>query len=221
MNNVKRFEYNNLHPSEVQDTNINNQNIQNKRSLAAVQNERSRALVTDNLDNLVSPGKFKFTDGPDLSGSNTRHLFKNLYGETPLTFLFFSAENVMNIQKLIRYVVYREVGQSIDNQNTTELLIIMRSIFLEYSSHPLLIDPTMSEATKAALLKQYTAEVDRLNQLVVNETVPRVISGLQQYLDYLHDSSTQPIPLELPKSMSTTGTKSYRSVTTVLTGNSI
>jgi hypothetical protein len=100
-------------------------------------------------------------------------------------------------------------------------MIVMRSIFLEYSRHPKLIDDTMSYQMKNALLKQYTNEVDRLNQLVVNETVPRIISGLQQYLDYLRDASTQPIPHQLPKSMSSAGTKTYRSVTSVLIGSSI
>lgn len=224
MNNVNRFKIpsGNLHPSELQDTNTNNTFIKNQRTILAVQNERSQALVTNDLPNLKSPGRYNFTtDDTTLSGSNTKSMFKNLYGETPLTFLFFSDKNIQNVQKLLRFVVHKEIGQSIDNQDTTELMIVMRSIFLEYSRHPKLIDDTMSDEMKNALLKQYTNEVDRLNQLVVNETVPRIISGLQQYLDYLKDASTQPIPLQLPKSMSSAGTKTYRSVTSVLIGSSI
>lgn len=224
MNNVNRFKIpsGNLHPSELQDTNTNNTFIKNQRTILAVQNERSQALVTNDLPNLKSPGRYNFTtDDTTLSGSNTKSMFKNLYGETPLTFLFFSDKNIQNVQKLLRFVVHKEIGQSIDNQDTTELMIVMRSIFLEYSRHPKLIDDTMSYQMKNALLKQYTNEVDRLNQLVVNETVPRIISGLQQYLDYLKDASTQPIPLQLPKSMSSAGTKTYRSVTSVLIGSSI
>lgn len=224
MNNVNRFKIpsGNLHPSELQDTNTNNTFIKNQRTILAVQNERSQALVTNDLPNLKSPGRYNFTtDDTTLSGSNTKSMFKNLYGETPLTFLFFSDKNIESVQRLLRFVVHKEIGQSIDNQDTTELMIVMRSIFLEYSRHPKLIDDTMSAQMKDALLKQYTNEVDRLNQLVVNETVPRIISGLQQYLDYLKDASTQPIPHQLPKSMSSTGTKTYRSVTSVLIGSSI
>jgi hypothetical protein len=224
MNNVNRFKIpsGNLHPSELQDTNTNNAFIKNQRTILAVQNERSRALATTDLPNLKSPGRYNFTsDDTTISGSNTKSMFKNLYGETPLTFLFFSDKNIENIQRLLRFVVHKEIGQNIDNQDSTELMIVMRSIFLEYSRHPKLIDDTMSYQMKNALLKQYTNEVDRLNQLVVNETVPRIISGLQQYLDYLRDASTQPIPHQLPKSMSSAGTKTYRSVTSVLIGSSI
>jgi hypothetical protein len=224
MNNVNRFKIpsGNLHPSEVQDTNTNNEYVKNQRTILAVQNERSQALATTDLPHLQSPGKYKFTeDDTRFAGSNTKSLFKNLYGETPLTFLFFSGKNIDNIQNLIRFVVHKEIGQSIDNQDPTELMIIMRSIFLEYSRHPKLIDDTMPQEMKNALFSQYTSEVDRLNQLVVNETVPRVISGLQQYLDYLRDASTQPIPHQLPQSMSSAGTKTYRSVTSVLTGSVI
>jgi hypothetical protein len=213
----------NLHPSEIQNVNINaTNNIKNERSISSIQKERNQALVVKDLPNLVSPGKFKFTeDDSQISGSNTKYLFKNLYGETPLTFLFFSRDNINNIQNLIRYLVHKEVGQTIDKQNVTELMVIMRSIFLEYSQHPPLIDEAMSPEYRAALLKVYTKEVDRLNQLVINETVPKIISGLQAYLDYLKDASTQPVPLPPPQNVSTAGSRAYRSVTQVLTGGQL
>ena len=222
LTNPKRFliPSGNIHPSELQNVNINAQNnIKNQRTLLSVQKERTHVL---DLQNLESPGRYKFTadDGDaKLSGSNTRYLFKNLYGETPLTFLYFSDKNVKNIQNLIKYVVHKEIGQNIDDQDTRELIVIMRSIFLEYSEHPVLLDETMSPEKRAAVLKLYTNEVDRLNQLVVNETVPKVISQLQQYLDYLRDCSTQPIPIARAKNVSTSGTRTLRSITQLLSGN--
>jgi hypothetical protein len=214
----------NLHPSEIQNVNINAEdNIKNKRTILSVQKERGGVFKND-LSDLSSPGRYNFTsnDGDvKIAGSNTKYMFKNLYGETPLTFLFFSGENVNNIQKLIRYFVNKEVGQNIDDQNVTELMVIMRSIFLEYSQHPPLIDELMPSSRRVELLKLYTLEVSRLNQLVINEILPKVISGLQQYLSYLSDISQQPIPNERPKNVSSAGTRTYRSVTQVLTGNQL
>ena len=148
-------------------------------------------------------------------------MFKNLYGETLLTFLFFSSENIENIQKLIRMLVYKETKQVVDNQSNTELLVIMRSVFLAYSEHPKLIDETMSQEEKDHLITLYTDEVHRLNQLIIDTCVPIVVSQLQQYLVYLYDASTPLKIMEKPLSTSVSGTKNYRSQTQVLLGGEL
>ena len=206
----------NIHPSQFE--NPQTVNIKDELTL-----KRLSELREVKLDKTIDePKGFKIIDETkDLTGSNTRHLFKNLYGETPLTFLFFSEQNVNNIQNVIRYLVYKETLKVIDRQNSTELLVIMRSIFLEYSRHPKLIDPNMDIETIEKLKKEYTKEVERLNELVINETVPRVLSALQQYMSYLRDASTQPIPIERSKDTSITGTQSYRSTTSVLLGTNL
>lgn len=210
----------NLHPSQYQ---INNGgNLKQNRTLLSVTQEREKILATDVLKKLESPGKYNMTiDDKTLRGTNTNSLFKNLYGETPLTFLFFSRQNVDNIQKLIRILVNKHTGQIIDNQSNTELLIIMRSIFLEFSKHPKLIDESMSTDIKNKLLTQYTLEVDRLNKLVVDATVPLIISQLQQYLIYLDDASSPLRVMDKPLSTSVKGTKAYRSSTQVLLGGDL
>jgi hypothetical protein len=212
-----------MHPSQFQNDKVNiKSNLKNNRSLLSISEERSKILATSNLDKLSSPGTYKFTtDDTSLDGSNTNSLFKNLYGETLLTFLFFSEDNINNIQKLIRMVVFKEMKQVIDTQSNTELMVIMRSIFLSYSEHPRLINESMSEKEKASLLIAYTTEVDRLNQLVINESTPLVISQLQQYVTYLYDASTPLKIMDKPISTSVAGTKAYRSITSVLIGSSL
>jgi hypothetical protein len=210
------------HPSVFIDTQDTvKQNVGNQRTLVSLTDERKNRIATSNLDKLESPGAFKFfgEDGDTkLSGSNTRFLFRNLYGETLLTYLFFSDDNINNIQKLIKMLVYKEMNKVIDNQSIIDLQIIMRSIFLSYSLHPKLIDESMSPQEKKALLIQYTNEVDRLNQLVINETVPLICSQLQQYLTYLSDASSTRFIMDKPKSDSVKGEKMYRSATNVLLG---
>lgn len=191
----------------------------NKRTLLTVTDERSKRLPSTKVENLKSPGKYNLTpDDKQIASSNTRFLFKNLYSETPLTFLFFSETNIQNIQNLIKLNVHKEINYIIDDQSVNELMTIMRSIFIEYSAHPPLINEKMSELELKNLLKKYTNEVARLNKIVVQEIVPRVVSQVQQYVDYLRDASQQPYYMDKPKNESVKGQKQYRSITQVLAG---
>lgn len=192
------------------------------RTLQEIRKQRGQTLTTGKIEELRSPGSFRLTTGKNnLSGSNTRHLFKNLYGETPLTFLFFSKQNIENIQKIIKFVVHREIGYVVDDQSTNELLIIMRALFLEYSLHPKLPDPSMSEKERQELMKKYTTEVARLNTILVNHIVPKIVSQVQQYVDYLRDASQQPYHMDNPQNDSVKGQRQYRSATQVLLGGEL
>lgn len=208
------------HPIFFENVNINSK--ENTQTPTAF--KRDTDIRTLDIQNKNSPGSFKFTaeDGDSkLSGSNTRHLFKNLYGETLLTFLYFSKDNIDNIQKLLKMLVFKQMNTVIDDQSNTELMIIMRSIFLEYSQHPPLIDEGMSDITKKRLYKMYSDEVSRLNELVLNELVPLTCSQLQQYLTYIHDASTPRVFMEKPITDTLKGEKEYRSITSVLTGSAL
>jgi hypothetical protein len=187
-----------------------------------IRKARASALQTADYTKLVSPGKYKFTsDDKQLSKSNTSSLFKNQWGETLLTRMFFSKTNVENIQKLVRFHVYKNTGFKIDNQSNNEVLIVMRSIFLEYSRHPKLPTENMSEESKRKLLQRYSDEVKNLNERVVNWIVPEVASQTKQYIDYLRDSSEQPYYMERPVNNSIAGQRQYRSTTQVLLGTEL
>lgn len=192
------------------------------RTLQEITKERGQRLTKSKIDELISPGSYNFNTNDDsLSGSNTRHLFKNLYGETLLTFLFFSKTNIDNIQDILKFVVHRETKYIIDNQSVNELLIVMRALFLEYSLHPKLITEEMSDKERSELLKKYTKEVERLNMIVINQVVPKIISQIQQYVDYLRDASEQPYYMDKPQNDSVKGQKQYRSTTQVLIGGEL
>jgi len=192
------------------------------RTLQEITKERGQRLTKSKIDELISPGSYDFNTNDDsLSGSNTRHLFKNLYGETLLTFLFFSKKNIDNIQDILKFVVHRETKYIIDNQSVNELLIVMRALFLEYSLHPKLITEEMSDKERSELLKKYTIEVERLNMIVINQVVPKIISQIQQYVDYLRDASEQPYYMDKPQNDSVKGQKQYRSTTQVLIGGEL
>ena len=147
---------------------------------------------------------------------------KTLFEDSLLNFLFFSKKNVQNIQNIIKHKVYKSTNKIIDDQNTTELLVIMRSIYLEYSAHPPILKDDMDEKTKKQILVMYTNEVQRLNGLVIDYVYPTVLSGLQQYIMYLKDASTLPYQQQQPVSSDNVkGQRVYRSVTQVLLGTDL
>lgn len=209
-----------FHPSLFQD--VSPHTPKEERTLSTIRDERASRLTTDKISELQSPGKYMVTiDDDSVSKSNTKYLFKNLYTETLLTQMFFSEQNIKNIQNLLRLLTYKETKYVISDQSVTELLIIMRSIFLEYSSHPPIINKNMSSTDKEKVLKMYKNEVSRLNEIVLNYVVPKVVSQIQQYINYLEDASSQPYQMDLPKNVSSAGTRQYRSITSVLTGESL
>lgn len=194
------------------------------RTIMQIDRERLKRLGTDDLNHLKSPGTFPMVDkkNDEIAGSNTRYMSKTLFEETLLTFLFFSKQNVQNIQNIIKYKVYQKTNKIVDQQNVNELLIIMRSIYLEYSSHPPMLNDQMPEELKKQIINMYTSEVKRLNDIVIDYVFPNVLSGLQQYIAYLRDASTQPYQQNQPDSSDNiTGQREYRSITQLLIGSEL
>ena len=54
---------------------------------------------------------------------------------------------------------------------------------------------------------------NELNAIVIEQSVPRIMSQVAQYFGYLHDVQHLPIPIDLPKNLSNKGTKLLNSVT--------
>jgi hypothetical protein len=145
------------------------------------------------------------------------NISKTVYAKNLLADLFFSSSNVTNIQNLIKFTVHSKTSEIIDLQSDDELFIIMRSVFLSYAQFPPMLTDDLSATEREEIKTKYRQEIHRLNELVINETVPDILSQLQQYKDYLRDISTAPF-IENPKNVSIKGQREYRSVTDVLTG---
>jgi Family of unknown function (DUF5761) len=114
---------------------------------------------------------------------------------SPLSDLFFSVQNINALQEGIRYRVWLQTDKQyvIGRQNDTELKVVMRSIFLQYGQPRLGAD--------------CVEQVRDLNKLVLDWTVPEVLSNLKQYEVYRRDISTLPIPMERAQLSTTKGTK--------------
>lgn len=119
--------------------------------------------------------------------------------------MYFSAENIENIQTHIRYAVWIASNKQhvIARQSDTELVIIMRSMYLTYGRN----SPTGIQQ-----------QIQDLNDLVIQETTSKILSQIQQHIKYLYDRSTQPLPLQHPQSMSNVGLKQLPSVSSIFYG---
>jgi hypothetical protein len=113
----------------------------------------------------------------------------------PLTQAFFSKKNIEILQNAIRKDVFEKSqpkGYVIDEQSVDELKIIMRAMYYQYARN---------------LPVDIAGQVADLNQKVVDWSVPHILSAVDHYYYYLNDISHMPVPLQMPQSMSSAGTK--------------
>jgi hypothetical protein len=105
--------------------------------------------------------------------------------DNTLSCVFFSAGNMQILQNAIRAGVYKMSKQqfTVLPQNPDTLKIIMRSIYMQYAEH----FPT-----------GITAQVERLNKLVLDYAIPNVYNEAVGYIKYREDISTLVVPMELP-----------------------
>jgi hypothetical protein len=123
-------------------------------------------------------------------------MLRGNWEHTALSDAYFSRTNAQRIQKEITNEVYRRSGPKqfkIDDQDVDELKMIMRGLYLQYAKN----NPFNIEG-----------QINELNKLVIEWSVPRIMSEIEQYQYYLNDISHLPIPLEKPLNMSSAGTKS-------------
>ena len=117
---------------------------------------------------------------PSDNSNYAREAVSKQIQNTPLSNLYFSANNINALQEGIRYKVFTQTNQTIGRQSDSELKIVMRGIFLQYARN----NPGDT-----------IGQVRELNGKVLDYAVPEVISNLRQYQKYLYDASTMPEPL--------------------------
>ena len=121
--------------------------------------------------------------------SNLKNVTSNLLNET-----FFSIANINIIQNCIRHTVWINSNKQfiISPQSETQLEIIMRSIYLQYSKN---IPYNIKE------------QIEELNNLVIDASVPSIMSNIKQYIGYKKDLISGPTFMERPKNVSSSGSK--------------
>lgn len=132
---------------------------------------------------------------PNLFGeTNRQDLVGHMYKATPLNEVFFSQENVENLQKQIQEQVHAMSGgkYSIDRQSDTDLRLIMRSYYLTYSKN----DPS-----------NVAGELEDLNRRVVGYAAGKIYSEVDFHMFYLKDLQEFAPPIANPMNSSVFGTR--------------
>jgi hypothetical protein len=123
-------------------------------------------------------------------------MLRGNFNPSEVALAFFTPRNAAILQESIRREVYEKSGPKryrIDDQDIDELKMIMRGIYYQYAKNNIF---------------DVQGQVKELNQLVIDWSVPRILSEVDQYNYYLKDISHLPIPLQQPISMSGAGTRS-------------
>ncbi len=115
-----------------------------------------------------------------------RDALHGMIEDTLLSKLYFSEENIQIVQNGLRAGVYKmsENKYVVAPQNMDTLKIIMRSIFLQYAEHD---------------ENNITAQISKLNNLVLEYAVPNVYNEVEGYIKYRRDQSTLVTPIDLPQ----------------------
>jgi hypothetical protein len=114
------------------------------------------------------------------------------HSDTPLNNLFFSEGNIDSLQLKIQAAVQNMVGGSIDRQSDSDLILIMRSYYLQYARN----EPN-----------NLAAELADLNDRVVAFASNRISVEVEAYRYYRKDIMDFPAPIANPVDVKVFGTR--------------
>ena len=134
----------------------------------------------------------KSTSTPNTSIAN----LGSMQQPTVLSRAYFSAANIQIIQNALRKGVHDATNIVVDEQNTEQLQLVMRSVFLQYSRN---------QTHSAEVIRE---QIEEMNQKVIEYCVPVVVSNVKQYQQYLVDVSTMPTPMSHGLATSQAGSRS-------------
>jgi hypothetical protein len=185
-------------------TNFDSLSFQRDSPNLSIQNIESYTKERNNFSGAEKVGMFPFTSN-EKEQKPISNVLTGIQEHGPFSRAFFSRENMDWLHRNIRYKVYMMTDDNtvISKQKDAQLLEAMRRLFLQNSNNP--VDP---ESIRKELL--------RLNTIVLNDTVPRIVSEIYQYRKYLSDIDTVRKPITLPINSSVIGTKLERGPADVL-----
>jgi hypothetical protein len=114
------------------------------------------------------------------------------HNNTPLNTVFFSQSNIDKLQADIQEAVRSMVNASIDRQSDSDLLLIMRSYYLQYAQN----NPS-----------RVAEELEELNQRVLHFASNRIAVEVEAYRYYRKDIMDFPAPIANPMDVKIYGTR--------------
>lgn len=122
--------------------------------------------------------------------------------KTPVSKVFFSRKNVDYLQYMMKKLVYKETGHIIGRQSDEELLIIMRSIYLQHSQN---------------LPYNVSRQVAELNYRVLKYGVyEEILPKVKGYVTFLYDNFRTNVVLPRERLVSMKGARVNRGFADVI-----
>jgi hypothetical protein len=146
----------------------------------------------DDLIGNVNHKDYTVSVSNSFSNINKNSILRSIINDTTLSIAFFSDKNISKLQNQIRFNIYNELKHKISNQSPHELIIVMRSVFLQNSKN---------------LAEDISGQITELNSIVIKNIMPKLISSVEQYDTYLKDTNTLPVPMAHPAKMTGTGNR--------------
>jgi hypothetical protein len=165
--------------------------------------QRSKIQTYERNDNLSFQDKYASYHlvENDTSGAFTDTV-AGVAESSPLTDAYFSKRNIEYLQQqIIKQIKIQSSGKYvIGRQNANELIVIMRSMFLQFQENLYIVHPT-------EIKKYVDIEIEHLNKRVLDYTVPHIINSIEQYLESMRIRRQGVLPLDRAVNTSVQGTR--------------
>jgi hypothetical protein len=155
---------------------------------SAIQNapkHTGRIPLSDSTEKIGVPPATMYAAEPYMIPARISEQINYRHYNTPLNTLFFSQDNIANLQAKIRNaVLMMSTGaHTIDDQSEPDLKIIMRSYYLQYAEN----NPD-----------RVAAELDELNNRVIHYCANQIMVEIEAYKAYRKDILDFPEPIANP-----------------------
>ena len=166
----------------------------NFRSYERLSDERAIRISTEHSKDKFTPAYADIKTG---SHTYRTEAIRGIHDKSLLNTVYFSKANMKLVQNKLRYTIWMmsEKQFVIPEQHETNLMIVMRSIYLQYSRN---------------LKTNIKEQIGQLNNIVIDELAPKVLSNVKQYYRYLEDANEPWKPIARGQSASNKGTRQLR-----------
>ena len=151
-----------------------------------------RLPLSDQESRMSVPAARLFAEEPSMTSSVMKENIQYRHGNTDLNTQFFSASNVDLLQSRIQSEVRQMVGGVIDRQSDPDLMMVMRSYYLQYARNV-----PGNEADELA----------ELNDRVVGFCANRIAVEVEAYRYFRKDILDFPTPIARPIDVQIYGTR--------------
>ena len=126
----------------------------------------------------------------DVTATPYTNATRGIYEETDLSITFFSAENIINLQKAIISNIKQMTDYTIPAQNEDTLKSVMWGAYMEFAAH---------------IPNKVDEQIKSLNRNVLEQCIPGIVEAIKADIKYRYDISHMHTPIAHSVSTSNKG----------------